>query len=207
LAGIWTSTVDVSAGAVASATQRNLDDGASGNLQYLYDGRVYKIAENVLGAPAATITFSSIPGTYRHLMIEWQGASNNVGGAITLMMRFNGDTGTNYDWAANIFSGAGVASSADSGTGDITMNVGAIGGTTSTGTSGGRIDIQNYAATTLQKTAISHSTTKNANTAGNVFWKATGAHWRSSVAVTSVALFPSAGSFITGTMIQLYGLN
>lgn len=167
---------------------------------------VYKIAEFVLGIATASITFSSIPPTYRNLAITWEGACNNVGGGITLMMRLNGDAGTNYDWAENIFSGLGIAASADSGTGDTRMDVGVIGGTTSTGTSGGRIDIQNYAGTTLHKTAVSQSTTKNANTASNLYWKGAGAHWRSTAAITSVALFPSAGSFIAGFSAQLYGL-
>lgn len=197
--------VDVAAGGVASATQRNLDTGASGNVQYLYDGRVYKIAETVLGSPAANITFSSIPGTYRHLLILWQGACSNVSGALTLQCQFNADTTTNYDWIQNTFGGTGIAASADSGTGGALIDCGAVGGTTSTGTTGGRIEIHNYAATTLQKTLLALSTVKNANTAGNIFWKASGGHWRSTAAITSVKVFPSAGNLITGTTMTLYG--
>ena len=51
------------------------------------------IATNTLGSAAASVTFSSIPGTYTDLVIVTQAISataDNVG------IRFNSDSGSNY---------------------------------------------------------------------------------------------------------------
>jgi hypothetical protein len=51
------------------------------------------IAEQTLGTAAASVTFSSIPGTYTDLVLvlSVQDASGN-----TFALQFNGDTSTNY---------------------------------------------------------------------------------------------------------------
>jgi len=48
----------------------------------------------------STISFSSIPQTYKHLQIRWLSKSNFSGSSniINTHCRFNGDTGNNYSW-------------------------------------------------------------------------------------------------------------
>lgn len=53
------------------------------------------IQSNILGSDTSSITFSSIPSTYKHLQVRMVAAEPTGGnGAIT--MRFNGDSAGNY---------------------------------------------------------------------------------------------------------------
>ena len=62
------------------------------------------ISETELGASAASVTFSSIPGTYRSLFIVAQARTDRAASdADTLNVRFNSDTGNNYDRLAVVF--------------------------------------------------------------------------------------------------------
>src|SRR5262245_36617416 len=57
-----------------------------------------QIADVVLASAAAQIDFTSIPQTYLHLKVIFQGRSDAAGTDQNLQMRFNSDAGTNYNW-------------------------------------------------------------------------------------------------------------
>jgi hypothetical protein len=60
-------------------------------------GGMTLIQEQILGAATAAVTFSSIPTTYRMLLVLIAKANSNQSGQQTLYMRFNNDAGgTNY---------------------------------------------------------------------------------------------------------------
>lgn len=204
---LWTATVDIGAGGQnASATDRNLYIGATGNLQYLYDNRVQKIAESVLGAPAASVTFSSIPGTYRHLGIRWTAVGSTVANSIDVVLQANGDTGANYDSMLTLFNSGGLNSSQEN-LAQASAKCGYMPASTGAGAGGGYIEIPFYAGTTLQKMFTALAGFKNANTTASIFSVVVTGHWRSAAAITSILLKPSAGNFITGSTFVLYGLN
>lgn len=203
---IWTATADVAAGGVASATDRNTYIGATGNLQYLYDNRVQKIAENVLGAPAASVTFSSIPGTYRHLAIRWTANGSTVTPSLDVDLQFNGDTGSTYDGMLTLFNSGGLNSSQEN-LAQTVAKCGYMPGTTGAGAGGGYIEIPFYAGATLQKMFTGLAGFKNANTTASIFSALFTGHWRSTAAITSVLLKPASNNFITGSTFVLYGLN
>src|ERR1019366_7232114 len=54
-------------------------------------------ATQTLGSPAASITFSSIPGGYGNLRVLAVGASNTAAETTRWNLRFNGDSGNHYD--------------------------------------------------------------------------------------------------------------
>ena len=56
-----------------------------------------KLAETLLVAPAASITFSGIPATFSHLEIEWHARGDVAGTSTTILLRLNNDSGANYD--------------------------------------------------------------------------------------------------------------
>jgi hypothetical protein len=60
-------------------------------------GALVLIAEQLLVGTATTITFSSIPNTYRHLRLVAMGRMNAATTEDYVYIRFNGDTGSNYD--------------------------------------------------------------------------------------------------------------
>jgi len=57
-------------------------------------GQTVLISEQILGAAAATITFSSIPATYHALKLYIAKANSDQSGTQTLYMRFNSDSGS-----------------------------------------------------------------------------------------------------------------
>jgi hypothetical protein len=183
--------------------------GAGGNLQYLYDGRVYKIAEFVLGIVTASVTFSSIPGTYRHLVIPWGARGDNATASTALVMQANGDTTANYDSELYQFHGSVSGPFVQELIGTATPAVGDLAAASAPAgfAGGGVIEIQNYAGTTFNKQATGRSAFKGANTTGNINHEIEAWFWRNSAAITAIKLLPGAGNFVAGSMFQLYGCN
>src|SRR5262245_15181751 len=68
-----------------------------------------RIAEVVLAAPAATIDFSAIPATYRHLALIFRGRCDSAGNEQPAGLRFNGDASAIYDSVAIYGQGSSSA--------------------------------------------------------------------------------------------------
>jgi len=68
-----------------------LDSGGAGGA----GAGAFESIATLSGSGVSTVTFSSIPSTYKHLQVRMFGqAAGGSGGVVR--MRFNGDTGTNY---------------------------------------------------------------------------------------------------------------
>lgn len=153
------------------------------------------IEEKVLGSAAATITFSSIPGTYTHLDIEVIGTDSAYGAT---WLRCNGDSSsTNY--SHTILNGNGTSATSTRGS-NVTgqMNVGITG----TGMSNNTFTVFNYASTNVQKTVLGRG---NVSTDGV---RAVAGLWRgasgSPQAITSITI--GGTSFQIGTTFRLWGI-
>jgi hypothetical protein len=70
------------------------------------------IASNVLGTATSSVSFTSISGSYRDLIIVVNGLGN--GGEINADLRFNSDSGNNYSFVR--MRGSGTAASSSTGT-------------------------------------------------------------------------------------------
>ena len=163
--------------------------------------KTYKpIATNTLGSAAATVTFSSIAGTYTDLVLICniaQAAGNN-----SLRIRYNSDTGTNYSRTYLLGNGStassGRTSSDVSGylsetTGSTTLELAVV------------AHIMNYSNTTTYKTHISRSNRASSSVDAVV------GLWQSTSAITRIDLamggsFP-ANNFATGSTFTLYGIQ
>lgn len=196
------TVTDDSSGQVTLALGASSSTSAGG-------GGMTLIADVTSTAAVASLSPSTtIPGTYKHLLLYMQAASDQPTAHIACLIRFNGDTGANYDWqilqADNNNSASATLSQSGAQTGG---RIGLAPGST-VGTANGsgvvRIDIPNYATTTFNKLAISNS--REIKTTGFAVVEDTGVHWRSAAAVTAVTLFPSSGNFVTGSRATLYGL-
>lgn len=201
-------TTPVKVWGVEPITVADIGTYITANLQALIDGRVLKIADQVLAASAASVTFSSIPQTYRHLEISWTARSDAAGNNVDVLGQFNGDTGANYDYEHLYLNGASPA--ALTGAEGIGATATRLGEFTAAGPSAGqagvgRIAIPNYAGSAFWKNA-DYSSSFRIGTATGQFFKNVGAgFWRSTAAITSIKLFPSVGNFIAGSVFSLYG--
>lgn len=186
-----------------------------GNKLWLWDGSAYtqtfpqgltKISENILGGSSATITFSSIPATYRALQLHCTIRGTAALTFTSLGMQFNGDTGANYD-VEQIF-GTAATIAASEGINTTSMSIGEM--TANSASAGAAsthiIDIPLYAGTSFWKNATTKHVLNTGTGTGTIYSKLWTGRWRNTAAITSIVLTPGSGSFGAGSSFVLYGL-
>jgi len=154
------------------------------------------IATTTLGSAAASVTFSTISGSYTDLVLVAQPLKSTAGGG-TLRYQVNGDTGSNYS-NTTLFAEAGTVYS-DRASGASFGRIGfwngdSVGNTLIT-------NFQNYSNTSTFKTSISRGGNASAivGTVVNL--------WRSTAAITSILIYNDGGNFNTGSTFTLYGIK
>lgn len=157
------------------------------------------IATTTLGSSQTNITFSSISGSFTDLVLVLNGAF--VGGAETIGVQFNSDTGSNY--SNTILAGSGSSASSGRSSNQTGLSVGTNGYWTTTNEANSIIQIQNYSNNTTYKTALSRSNNASVGVDAIV------GLWRSTSAITTIKLYGlySARSFASGTTATLYGIK
>lgn len=159
-----------------------------------------------------TLTFSSIPSTYKHLQIRGIGRSTDTSSPAQdngIKITFNSDATTNY--TNHGLDGNGTSATAS---GAITRNfVYAYKGlpnnlTAGTGFGSAVIDIIDYASTSkLKTTRILSGSDINSGTANFGIALSSGL-WNSTAAITSVTLtVGGSGNWISGSTFALYGIK
>ena len=150
---------------------------------------------------SAVLTFSSIPATYTHLQIRFNGLSSSNA---TLTVRYNSDTGSNYGVHYMLGNGASPSAGAETTQTLMTLygSVPLAAASSQTGTS--IIDILDYANTNKYKTLRSLS---GYDSNGSGFVGLTSGLWISTSAITSITLTANAGNWTTTTTAALYGIK
>lgn len=146
----------------------------------------------------ASITISTIPGTYTGLVIKNNEYSTS-GGAANLLAQFNGDVGANYSYQ-QIHSSGTATPVAFAGASMTSAPIGAVGNTAGHGVF--VIDIPFYAQTVLKSMNSSGGQAASALPTTDQY----SVLWNSTAPITSITFTLSAGNFGTGFM-SLYGTN
>jgi hypothetical protein len=146
-----------------------------------------------LGSSASSVTFSSIPATYRDLILVVDGTLTSGEGELTAIV--NGDTGANYSrvWMGAASGGAfsGKAS------GESQLRFGYFAAVKHTSIT----HFIDYSATDKHKTTLSRPNNPTVDIFG---WAS---RWANTAAITSLVIdTTSAGSFAAGTTLNLYGV-
>jgi len=148
------------------------------------------LANVTLGSSASSVTFSSIPATYRDLIFVFSGVVSAGGGEV-VRITFNGD-GNSANYSAVFANGDGS--------------------TTSSGTNARRFGLMyasrsqtvasfmDYSATDKHKTYLSRT-----GGASNALEMIAG-RWANTAAITSFQVFPDANGFASGSTLSLYGV-
>jgi hypothetical protein len=163
-----------------------------------------------LGSAQSTISFSSIPSTYKHLQLRGiTKQSATTTGFPNVGLYFNADqTATNY--RAHFINGNGSAASA----GEVqATGYNAYSFNTITSNAGYTnmfaafvMDILDYGSTNKNKT-IRTLSGQDANGSGEVIFSS-GLWMNSSTAVSGITIsLPGGGNFVTNSQIALYGLK
>jgi len=165
------------------------------------------IATVTLGSAASSVTFSSIPSTYKHLQVRAIGRYTNPStGFRNGALQFNGDTGANY--TVHFITGNGSSASASADTGrTFTYCYSMPDDNVTANTYGAAVfDILDYANTSKYKTVRSLTGT-DANGSGEV--RLNSGLWLSTSAINSMTF--SANNFIitfsANTQFALYGIK
>jgi hypothetical protein len=151
----------------------------------------------------ASLTVSSIPATYKHLMVFFAGRSDTASGGTPAYLRFNGDTGANYDREGAAQQNGAQYLRTTRGAAQVELDdiPGASASANRFGT--GTIQIPDYAGAQEKNCHASVLRPENNIT---LMISTLHGHWRSVAAITSVSLTPAAGSFIAGSRLTVYGL-
>jgi hypothetical protein len=166
------------------------------------------IATSTVGSGGtASVTFSSIPSTYKHLQIRWLMRSNRASGTNDgLQVRFNSDTGSNYSNHLLYGDGAGAYAANGVSTTSMPLGYGASNNITASIFGAGVIDILDYANTSKYTTARG-LTGLDTNGSDGTVGLASG-NWRNLDAVSSITIFPGTGTlFNQYSQLALYGIK
>jgi hypothetical protein len=163
------------------------------------------ISSNVLTSSAASVTFSSIPGTYTDLVVRASVRSNRTDPQDSINLTFNGDASSVYSTTRFRGDGAGVTSNRTSGEAYALMAFGADGATATSNTfSNLELYIPSYTVSQNKPSSIFSVQEDNSTTA---YIAATAPLWRNTSAITSIAFVPAIGPFASGSSFYLYGIK
>jgi hypothetical protein len=155
------------------------------------------LATVTLGASASSVTFSSIPATYRDLILvanpQATAAVNN------LRLQFNGDTASNYTGVVMRGTGSVAASFNRVASGGMELDLFGNGVETNLEQIY-NVQIMDYSATDKHKTVLTRF--DDASQATGAF----ASRWANTAAVTQIVLYITGTTFAAGSNFSLYGV-
>lgn len=160
-------------------------------------GTYEKIASNTLSSSQASITFSSISGSYTDLVIVTNVKSTTTG---NMTLRFNSDSSSLYSYTRLTGDGTSGASSRITGFNQLfTDSQGYFDGDNFNQVK--TINIMNYSNTTTFKTCLIRSNRVQTGI------DAIAGLYRSTSAITSILLSGNGNNFVAGSTFNLYGIK
>ena len=172
-------------------------------------GVLRPIGDNLLSSGAASVSFSSIAADWAHLLailfIRMEGlvtfASANI--------RFNNDSGANYDWVDMANTAATTMNSIES----FAQTVISMGNNNLPGASAGAnlygsvyMLIPNYANSSNHKLVTGLVGGKSGTSTGNLRATEFSGFWRSTAAINRVDFFSGSGNFTAGSRFALFAV-
>ena len=152
------------------------------------------LATITLTSTDSEIVFSSIPNTYRDLVVVIDGTLSLNSGNIAV--QFNGDAGATYPYVFMLGSGSGSGSS---GAGNF---AGALGGVISPSIRSAQIfQVFDYSQTNKHKSVLNRSASQN-----DAVYAIT-SRWPNTNAINSLRVLVTGQSFAIGSSFSLYGIN
>ena len=166
-------------------------------------GDFESIATTTLSS-SGTVTFSSIPQTFKHLQIRINARDVSGFSDCILQMRFNSDTGGNYGY--HWLYGNGASVSAYQFTANSVLSAGYLGGGGAAANIFGSavIDIFDYSNTNKYKTTRS---LVGIDRNGSGWMGLFSGYWASTSGISTILLQSDNGSFGANSSFALYGIR
>jgi hypothetical protein len=163
----------------------------------------YLIADSTLSSgDAANFDFTSIPATYKHLRLVLSLRSDRAAATNDdIGIRFNNDSGNNYDYLMQFVVHSAALSTAEGVTPVSAMRAGRAPAATAVASDFAKltIEIPDYASTNINKDLSSIGVYRTGTSSGQIINYQANGHWRSAAAISRITIFP-----ITGTNWKQY---
>jgi hypothetical protein len=155
------------------------------------------IATQTLASAVASVSFTSIAGTYTDLVLVMQ-AKNSVGTS-NVRLQFNSDTATNY--SSTFLDGDGTSAFSSRTTSTAFAYLDNYGQIQNNFNSSIIVNIMNYSNATTYKTILARA--NNAATGVDAIVSL----WRSTAAITSITLTQGGNNYDIDSTFTLYGIK
>jgi len=154
-------------------------------------GTYQPLATVTLGSSASSVTFSSIPSTYKDLILTIVGTSSEI---TSIRIRPNGDTGANFSHV--VMRGNGSATDSYSSSNSTAFLQAAL----TTVQANNIVQIMDYSATDKHKTALVRQNLSSLQVIAGA------ERWANTSAITSLVISTVSGTFSTACVFNLYGI-
>lgn len=154
------------------------------------------LATTTLGASASSVTFSSIPASYRDLVLVCVGTSSVNA---NVLCHLNNDTTSNYAWV--YMNGNGSTDASGSNSSNTSILVGATAYWINASPTNSVLQFMDYSATDKHKTVLCRNDGSTRAT------EATVSRWKNTAAVNEIDLSLTSGTFAIGSTFSLYGIE
>jgi hypothetical protein len=172
-------------------------------------GALVLIQEVVTSASQLSVSFASIPATFRHLEILVNGRTLVSATADNLRFQFNGDTGSNYWHHLLQIIDTAASNNTQSFSQTSALGAGITGNTATAGANAiSKTLIGDYRGTTFWKTMEIDGQEITSSATSGMRRYSMGSGWRSTAAINAILVFTDSGAgFVNGTTVSLYGRN
>jgi hypothetical protein len=153
------------------------------------------LATVTLGSSASSVTFSSIPATYRDLIVVASVKYSTSNGGY-MAYRLNSDTGNNYSYVFMLGNGSSFSSGSGSG-----ESFGRFGNASTADFESTIFNIFDYSATDKHKTGLSRTNI------ASIYTVEYASRWANTSAVNSITFSPDSGNFTANSNFSLYGIE
>lgn len=173
--------------------------GASGG----GSGALTLVTSQTLGADTASFDLTGLPGTYNDLVIVLKLRGAQVATGVQLALTLNNDGGANYTYVRVDQSASATTPGGTTGTSALlTDNVPAASATAAHFFQG-QITLYGYASTVWHKQGF---LVGSANISASLLNTAS-FQWANTAAINRVTLTPSAGNWLAGSGVFVYGIS
>lgn len=167
---------------------------------------MFKLGQAELSSTASSVTFSSIPQTYKNLLLIMDMRTSVAAAVDTVVIRLNGDAGANYDRQVLAVGNATTTAAASIGT--TVAEIAQVPAASATANFFGSAVVFFPAYTRAQhKGFLAYGGSRDLANVANIGLRLYAGWWRNVAAITQIDILPTTGpNFVSGCSFYLYGL-